>query len=140
MDTKRADDNVDDGLWRIHDTIYDLTDFVKKHPGGGDWITLTKGMDITELVESHHVYQDKLAPYLKKYRVKETTRPRNSKLTFHKDGFYVTMRNKVADRLPHIVKTTPKLLSKVIFFSAEILGLSLGSESINHCPNFSDLR
>lgn len=104
-------------MWRIHDTLYDLTDFAKRHPGGEDWITFTKGMDITELVESHHIYQDKLTPYLKKYRVRETKKPRNSKLTFEKDGFYVKLRNKVAEKLPNIVKTTPKLLSKVNFCS-----------------------
>lgn len=74
-------------------------------------------MDITELVESHHIYINKLTPYLKKYRVRETTKPRNSKLTFHEDGFYATIRKKVAERLPHIVKTTPKLLSKVSIFN-----------------------
>lgn len=113
LETKRADDNVEDGLWRIHNDIYDLTDFAKRHPGGADWITMTKGLDITELVESHHIYYDKLTPYLKKYHVRATTRPRNSKFTFEPNGFYVTMRKKVADKLPHLVKTTPKLFSKV---------------------------
>ena len=32
-DGKRIDDNVAT-FWRIHDKIYDLSDFVDKHPGG----------------------------------------------------------------------------------------------------------
>lgn len=35
-------DDKADGLWRIHNTIYDLNDFIKSHPGGSDWIELTK--------------------------------------------------------------------------------------------------
>nr|CAI5858613.1 unnamed protein product [Callosobruchus analis] len=31
-----------EGLWRVHDGLYDLTQFVDKHPGGKDWLTLTK--------------------------------------------------------------------------------------------------
>lgn len=41
MKSKQLDDNAE-GLWRVHDTLYDLTDFVKLHPGGMDWITMTK--------------------------------------------------------------------------------------------------
>lgn len=38
---KRADDGAE-GLWRIHDELYDLTDFVDNHPGGRDWLIMTK--------------------------------------------------------------------------------------------------
>lgn len=31
-----------EGLWRIHDDLYDFTDFIKKHPGGPDWLKMTK--------------------------------------------------------------------------------------------------
>lgn len=31
-----------DGLWRIHDGLYDLTDWMDKHPGGKDWLQMTK--------------------------------------------------------------------------------------------------
>lgn len=36
--------NVDnaEGLWRIHDKLYDFTDFVQKHPGGSEWIKWSK--------------------------------------------------------------------------------------------------
>ena len=33
LEGKRIDDNVGD-YWRIHDKLYDLTEFISKHPGG----------------------------------------------------------------------------------------------------------
>lgn len=67
---------------------------------------MTKGHDITEAFITHHIVTDKLEPILKKYQVKETTRPRNVKLTFNEDGFYMTLRRKVAAQLPEIKKRT----------------------------------
>lgn len=41
LDDKKVDDGAE-GLWRIHDELYDFSDFIKQHPGGGDWLVLTK--------------------------------------------------------------------------------------------------
>ena len=41
LNGKRLDDNAE-GLWWIHDKLYDLTNFIKKHPGGKDWLEMTK--------------------------------------------------------------------------------------------------
>ncbi|XP_069700193.1 cytochrome b5-related protein-like isoform X2 [Periplaneta americana] len=38
---KCQDDNAD-GLWRVHDDLYDLTGFIDKHPGGSYWLSVTK--------------------------------------------------------------------------------------------------
>lgn len=38
---RRADDNAE-GLWRVHDKLYNLKDFVEFHPGGKEWLTLTE--------------------------------------------------------------------------------------------------
>lgn len=73
---------------------------------------MTKGHDITEAFITHHINTEKVEPLLKKYRVKETTQPRNVKLTFNEDGFYMTLRRKVAAKLPEIKKRT-KIYSKV---------------------------
>lgn len=112
MDAKRVDDNVEDGLWRIHDTLYDLTDFISSHPGGPDWLRMTKGHDITEAFITHHLAMEKVEPLLAKYRVRETARPRNVKLTFNEDGFYMTLRRRVMAKLPEIRSKT-KVYSKV---------------------------
>jgi cytochrome b involved in lipid metabolism len=47
--------NDDSNLWIVENKIYDLTDFVQKHPGGSTWLTLTKGQDITEHFVVHHL-------------------------------------------------------------------------------------
>lgn len=73
---------------------------------------MTKGQDITEAFMTHHLRMDLAEPYLKKYRVKETNRPRNVLLTFNEDGFYMTLKRKVVAKLPEIKKNT-KVWSKV---------------------------
>lgn len=115
LEAKRKDDDVEDGLWRINNTLYDLTDFIDKHPGGSDWLRLTKGHDITEAFLTHHFNPDKTDPLLKKYRVRNTIKPRNVKLTFDENGFYMTLRRKVIQKLPEIKKRT-RILSKVEYY------------------------
>lgn len=41
LEMKREQDGAE-GLWRIHDGLYDLGDFVQEHPGGAEWLELTK--------------------------------------------------------------------------------------------------
>jgi hypothetical protein len=41
LDGRRLDDGAE-GLWRIHDTLYDFTKFISNHPGGEEWLELTK--------------------------------------------------------------------------------------------------
>lgn len=115
---KRNDDNVEDGLWRIKNGLYDLKDFIKSHPGGSDWIRMTEGHDITEAFITHHISMEKVEPFLKKFYVRETTRPRNVKLTFDDDGFYMTLKRKVAAELPEIKKRT-KINSNVCVRSVD---------------------
>lgn len=92
---KRVDDNTD-GLWRIHDELYDLNKF--DHPGGKFWIEMSQGTDITELFESSHPNIEKAKQLLPKYlaRKVDPKQGRNtSALTFHPDGFYCTLRSRV---------------------------------------------
>ena len=55
LNNKVIDDGIGKNLWRIHDDLYDLSEF--KHPGGDQWIRLTKGTDITEAFEVAHVFK-----------------------------------------------------------------------------------
>jgi hypothetical protein len=41
LEGRREDDNAE-GLWRIHDNLYDFSSWVDRHPGGSDWIEVTK--------------------------------------------------------------------------------------------------
>ncbi|XP_026496803.2 cytochrome b5-related protein-like [Vanessa tameamea] len=97
-----------EGLWRIHDDIYDLTDFINSHPGGSQWLEFTKGTDITEAFETHHINSGVAEALLPKYFIKKASKPRNSPFTFKEDGFYKTLKMKVANEL----KTLPKGIRK----------------------------
>ncbi|KAJ9597574.1 hypothetical protein L9F63_011575, partial [Diploptera punctata] len=92
LEDKRRDDGAE-GLWRVHDSLYDLTSFVESHPGGSEWLRLTKGTDITEAFESHHV-SSAASRTLSRYFVKKACTPRNSPYTFHEDGFYRTLQRR----------------------------------------------
>ena len=97
MRGKRADDGIPKHLWRIHDDLYDLKGFT--HPGGAHWLSLTRGTDITELFESHHI-NPVVHKMLSNFRFKRKPEdpplpPRRSPFTFKEDGFYVTLRKKI---------------------------------------------
>eukprot|EP00095_Tigriopus_kingsejongensis_P004718 snap_masked-scaffold763_size101323-processed-gene-0.12 protein:Tk04718 transcript:snap_masked-scaffold763_size101323-processed-gene-0.12-mRNA-1 annotation:"delta-6 desaturase-like protein" len=94
---KRDFDGIDPKLWRIHDDLYDLSDFVDKHPGGRTWIEDTQGTDITEAFEVAHVFGDNLDRILRKYHVRPASgsNPRRSPYTFHPEGFYNTLKKRV---------------------------------------------
>lgn len=93
--------------------MYDLTDFIETHPGGPYWLTITKGTDITEAFEVHHLNTLKLEPYLKKYYVREASTPRNMRLTFKPNGFYLTLKKRVVEKLRTIDTKSINLKSKV---------------------------
>ncbi|CAG4992232.1 unnamed protein product [Parnassius apollo] len=102
-----------DGLWRIHDSIYDLSDFISSHPGGPQWISITKGTDITEAFETHHLHgvAETLLP---KYFVKKADSLRNSPFTFKEEGFYKTLKTKVQSKLPEIPKNVRRKSDVII--------------------------
>ncbi|XP_034238561.1 cytochrome b5-related protein-like [Thrips palmi] len=93
LDSRRVDDGAE-GLWRVHDKLYDLTKFVDKHPGGAHWLRRTKGMDVTEAFESHHIVVEHAARVLAKYEVRDAAERRNSPYTFHDNGFYRTLKRR----------------------------------------------
>jgi len=127
LDGKRKDDNIggkQGHLWRIHDGLYDLRDFMKIHPGGKDVIESTEGIDITEAFEaSHPTNPKKLNAILKKYLVKTTDQPRISRFTFKADGFYRTLKRK-AEPILKRVGTGPSLSITSLQDSLLILFLS----------------
>lgn len=83
------------------------------HPGGVDWIKLTKGTDITEAFEIHHFNRLKVELLLQKYRIRETKLPRNFKFTFKETGFYRTLQRRIVEELKRIDPKQDTFLSKV---------------------------
>ena len=90
-----------EGRWRIRNSLYDLEKFAKFHPGGEEWIRLTKGTDITELFESHHL-TDKALNLLPKYYIKDAVTPRSVPLTFEPNGFFCTFKKRALEALKEV--------------------------------------
>jgi len=110
---KRRGDDIED-YWRVHDKLYDLDKFVDKHPGGKDWIKVTRGTDITEAFESSHVVNvDKVESILAKYYIKEANHPRNSPYVFKDDGFYKTLKRRVE---PVLKVSFDQVYDMVVFY------------------------
>ncbi|XP_052740595.1 cytochrome b5-related protein [Bicyclus anynana] len=99
---KSMDDGAE-GLWRVHDGLYDLEEFMETHPGGYEWLELTKGTDITEAFESHHIrpIAEKMLP---QFYVRDAKTPRNSPFTFKEDGFYRTLKTLVNEEIKKVPK------------------------------------
>ncbi|KAK4879280.1 hypothetical protein RN001_007426 [Aquatica leii] len=95
LEDKKKFDGAE-GLWRIHDRLYDLTNFIDIHPGGQFWLNVSKGLDITEAFESYHISK-KPEKMLKQFFVRKAVTPRNSPFTFKEDGFYKTLKRNVRE-------------------------------------------
>ncbi|KAF2360548.1 Fatty acid desaturase domain [Trinorchestia longiramus] len=119
---KKIDDNIGN-LWRIHDKLYDFSSFIDKHPGGQFWLETTKGTDITEAFEAHHLNPsvEKLLP---KFFVKDATTKRNSPYTFHENGFYKTLKRRAWTVIAK-VGSGPTLQMKLLMDGLVALFLSL---------------
>ncbi|XP_011307348.1 cytochrome b5-related protein isoform X1 [Fopius arisanus] len=113
-----------EGLWRVNDGLYDLTNFVETHPGGSEWLTITKGTDITELFESHHL-TDKAEKLLPKFYIRDAVKPRAVPLTFDKNGFYKKLKARSLDALKNVDFHRPSLKSNLLADSLAITTLLL---------------
>lgn len=97
IESKRRTDGAE-GLWRIHNGLYDLSGWMKSHPGGEEWLRLTQGTDITELFESHHI-SDRAERMLPKFYVRDAKTPRSAPFTFEPDGFYRKFKKRAVEAL-----------------------------------------
>lgn len=41
IEARQKEDGAEE-LWRIHDGLYDLEQWIPKHPGGPQWLEITK--------------------------------------------------------------------------------------------------
>ena len=113
IEGKKLDDDCGD-LWRVHNKLYDLSDFISSHPGGGMWLQVTRGTDITEAFESSHLDANKVDAILAKFYRKEapTTKKRQSPFTFQDDGFYRTLKKRADLHLKQNVTRKDKEIAK----------------------------
>eukprot|EP00928_Gymnodinium_smaydae_P013834 TRINITY_DN15019_c0_g4_i1.p1 TRINITY_DN15019_c0_g4~~TRINITY_DN15019_c0_g4_i1.p1 ORF type:complete len:821 (+),score=96.95 TRINITY_DN15019_c0_g4_i1:51-2513(+) len=94
MDSRRG--GADGDLWMVHGKWYDLSKFVESHPGGPDWIRLTKGQDVTEAFEVHHLNKEKTWKVLKSLYVKDAASEYTGRYAWSEDGFTATLHRRVA--------------------------------------------
>jgi len=83
-------------LWVLDGHCYDLTDFVKRHPGGSAAISLGKGLDCSELFRTYHLMKSPPDSILKKYRVPNPNGVQfpPSKFSFDENGFIMTIQRR----------------------------------------------
>ncbi|MBD2461276.1 cytochrome b5 domain-containing protein [Oscillatoria sp. FACHB-1407] len=80
-------------VWIYEGQAYDLTDFLKKHPGGEFFIGRTKNRDITAIVNIFHRNPEKVKKVLQKYALGRQARPEdihpkyNAPAFLFRDGF-----------------------------------------------------
>eukprot|EP00047_Mylnosiga_fluctuans_P007938 m.5468 g.5468 ORF g.5468 m.5468 type:complete len:437 (-) comp2008_c0_seq1:94-1404(-) len=99
---------VPSDLWLIHGNLYDLSKF--EHPGGREWLDLTRGTDCTAEFEVHHIHETKVLPLLRKYHVRAC--PDAAKIaayTFEENGFYKTLKRAVAAEFAGECGPTPAM-------------------------------
>lgn len=78
---------------------------------------LSQGIDVTEAFEAYHI-SDKASKVLAKYYIREAVTARNYKLTFNENGFYRTLKRRVAEKMDTIDNS-------VLWKSKMILNLDL---------------
>ncbi|XP_072746217.1 cytochrome b5-related protein-like isoform X1 [Anoplolepis gracilipes] len=126
LNARRQIDGAE-GLWRIGNKLYDLETFAKSHPGGTEWIRLTKGTDITELFESHHL-TDNAERLLPKFYVRDAATSRSVPLTFLSGGFYRTFKRRAVEALRsvdfHRSSTTTNLITDSLMVTTFALSLA----------------
>jgi hypothetical protein len=83
-------------MWTIHGVMYDLHDYVDRHPGGLEAISLGRGRDCTALFESYHPFTEQHRSVLQKYRAKDNTA---SNTITQRDYFYDILCQRVAKTL-----------------------------------------
>jgi cytochrome b involved in lipid metabolism len=74
---------------------YDLSKFVDRHPGGRDWLELTRGQDITEAYEVHHLNVAKVDSVLKPMYVRDADPSYVGRYSWDESGFYKTLKRRV---------------------------------------------
>lgn len=95
-------------MWvRIHNGLYDLTEFASSHPGGRDILETASHMeDATPMFESYHSLRDteRILEIAQKYRVKDA--PSETLINYTYDEFYKTLQHRV--QLQYFSQNTSK--------------------------------
>ena len=75
LDRERLGGALTDSLWAVHGKLYDLEPYLDRHPGGRAFLELTRGSDVTDAFEVHHIDDAKAWAVLAKYYVSDCQPP-----------------------------------------------------------------
>eukprot|EP01124_Arcella_intermedia_P023327 TRINITY_DN3684_c0_g1_i4.p1 TRINITY_DN3684_c0_g1~~TRINITY_DN3684_c0_g1_i4.p1 ORF type:complete len:382 (-),score=74.95 TRINITY_DN3684_c0_g1_i4:279-1265(-) len=113
----REDTIKNSNYWRISGKYYNLDGFIKLHPGGEDWLITTKGTDITEAFQSHHLDIHHVQEVLKNYEVDGLSDNEPSKFTFKKNDFYNILRKRIFEKIGKNHGPTEQMLNYTALFT-----------------------
>jgi fatty acid desaturase len=109
-------------------TVYDITPWLDRHPGGKDMLLLCAGRDVTDAIPSYHPFSNKPSEVLDKFavgRIEETEFPQFKPDT----GLYRTMSARVAAYFKRTGKDPkspwPGLARLAVFFAGAAVTFSL---------------
>lgn len=107
-------------MWHIYNKTYDLTTFIKNHPGGEDILLKTKGeKDITALFETYHAFsdKDKIKQILNKYEITnaQTTLPYITNINNDKYKYDFTNYNQLVNEVKKVFPTHSSIKSTFFF-------------------------
>ena len=88
-----AKHNTAESAWvYVDDTVYDVTSFIDRHPGGRDMILLMAGRDITDLFRTYHPFTDSPMKVIQQFKIGKL-KGRSELPIFQPDsGFYKECR------------------------------------------------
>jgi linoleoyl-CoA desaturase len=112
--------------YKIHDKLYDLTDFVKVHPGGIDMFNnLKPDTNITPMIYSYHKNPKSILEILPKYEVPLTNLIKIEYDTHYNYDKYCELKKLVYDEI-HENKIPLYWSNKEIGYNAFMLSIYLG--------------
>lgn len=92
-----AKHNTADSAWvYIDDTVYDITSFIDRHPGGRDVILLTAGRDITDLFRTYHPFTEMPMKVIQQFKIGKLKGPSEFPSFQPDSGFYKECRDELA--------------------------------------------
>lgn len=115
-------------ITKINGSIYDITDYIDKHPGGEVIKGIANSNDGTAMFYSSHFNLpdiDKIKYIYKLDNIKDDIIEINSKFDYYEKGFYMSLKKEIYEyyKKNNIDYTIPDFYNRVIFFINIILFL-----------------
>ncbi|KAF0711806.1 Aste57867_5064 [Aphanomyces stellatus] len=81
----------------VRNKVYDVTQWVDKHPGGREMVLIHSGREATDSFDSYHPFSGKAESVLAKYEIGTFTGPTEFPVYKPDTGFYKELRKRVGD-------------------------------------------